>query len=176
MGRVHRVLAFGIACAASAGALPAFAAVHVLVPAGQTARVPEASVALSVSSEQSTSWLSLRLAGPSPKLALVIPLPAGSAVDRSSTAWFEALELATAPRIALPAGAEASCRDPDADPLDDTARTEHEPALAASELAVLDGIAELTAFAGEHELELTPQQEFSIAGEAAARWLVLSYG
>ena len=69
----------------------------------------EQRVAIAVSANQTTLWTSLAFDGEAGTLAVVLPVPAGTALDTSSRAFFEALFVATSPRVVPPDGASSSC-------------------------------------------------------------------
>ncbi|HSN99820.1 MAG TPA: hypothetical protein VLS89_16100, partial [Candidatus Nanopelagicales bacterium] len=64
----------------------------------------EQRVALAVGPDRTTLWTSVRVSssGPGGALGIVAPAAPGAALDWSSSAWFEALEVATAPRVLAP--------------------------------------------------------------------------
>jgi hypothetical protein len=88
----------------------ALAFVVVLVPAGRADAAglwlstddispDELRIAIAASPERTTVWTSLVFDSRPTTVALVLPAPPGSMVDVSPDSWFDALDLATAPRI-----------------------------------------------------------------------------
>lgn len=69
----------------------------------------EQRFAIAVGPSSTTIWTSLAFDGPTGSVAVVLPVPVGTALDTSSRAFFEALEVATAPRVVPPQGAQAMC-------------------------------------------------------------------
>ncbi|MFO0613106.1 MAG: DUF2330 domain-containing protein [Polyangiaceae bacterium] len=69
----------------------------------------EQRVAIAVDGGRSTTWSSLRFDGPGGTVAVVVPVKAGSSLDYSSRAFFEALEEATAVRVVPPDQKPAVC-------------------------------------------------------------------
>lgn len=69
----------------------------------------EQRVAIAVGADRTTTWSSLRFDGPGGTVALVVPVKAGSALDHTSRAFFEALEEATAVRVVPPDQKPAVC-------------------------------------------------------------------
>lgn len=121
---------------------------------GGTAVVPiEQRIAVAVGPTRTTLWTSLRLSAEAGAVGLVLPIPEGASVDRSSDAWFEALEVATAPRVFPPIGAASSCdgqSSPSAFSVEGT--TTHEASLEPDELALLKDASAVEAWASQHGL------------------------
>src|SRR5580693_5468328 len=69
----------------------------------------EQRVAVAVGPASTTLWTSLRFDSGGGDVGILLPAPPGSSIDLSSDAWFEALEVATAPRIFPPADVSPFC-------------------------------------------------------------------
>jgi hypothetical protein len=69
----------------------------------------EQRVAVAVTPQRTTMWTSLRFLADAGPVAVVLPLPPGASADLASDAWFESLEVATAPRILPPPGVRSYC-------------------------------------------------------------------
>jgi hypothetical protein len=139
----------------------------------------EQRVAIAVGPSRTTIWTSLRLSQSSPgAVAILAPAPEGTALDLSSDAWFEALEVATAPRIFPPAGLDATCPGaPPAPPslFEIEGHVEHTPSLKVQDIAVLDGIADVTNWASAAGLTLTPATESALASHGSGRYVALLF-
>jgi hypothetical protein len=107
---------------------------------------------------RTTLWTSLRFSSGAGKLAIVIPAPPGTVLDFSSDAWFEALEVATAPRIFPPAGPAPYCPGksgpPDVFQLE--GQVAHMTSLAPQDFAVLDSAQQVSTWAAKAGLALSP--------------------
>ncbi|MCC6647309.1 MAG: DUF2330 domain-containing protein [Polyangiaceae bacterium] len=90
--------------AASLLASEARAAGAFVVDPPSSAFVEEVRAAVSVDPSGSTIWLGARLAGAADHVVWIVPREAGVAVDLASSAWLDALEDATAPRVLAPQG------------------------------------------------------------------------
>ncbi len=101
------LLAAGASVAALAWPRPADAAGAWLASADL--EPVEQRLAVALAPGRTTVWTSLRFVAPAGPVAFVLPVPAGASVDRSSDAWLEALDLATAPRVFPPPHASPAC-------------------------------------------------------------------
>ncbi|MFO0754867.1 MAG: DUF2330 domain-containing protein [Byssovorax sp.] len=139
----------------------------------------EQRVAVAVGPERTTIWTSLRLSQTSAgAVAIVTPAPAGASLDLSSDAWFEALEVATAPRIFPPAAGDPVCPGaPPASPLlfEIAGHVEHVPSLPVQDVAVLDDAAAVASWAQKAGLVLTPALEGALAAQAPSRFVALLF-
>ncbi|MFT3773394.1 MAG: DUF2330 domain-containing protein [Minicystis sp.] len=118
----------------------------------------EQRVAIAANPGRTTSWTSLRFAEGGGKLGIIVPAPPGSSLDISSDAWFEALEVATAPRLFPPASVDPFCPgksgSPDVFQLD--GQVAHAASLAPQDVALLDDPGKVQAWAAQSGL-LVPQ-------------------
>src|SRR5262249_38504169 len=69
----------------------------------------EQRVAIAIGPQRTTLWTTLRFQASAGPVGIVVPAPPGASLDFSSDAWFEALDVATAPRIFPPIGASPYC-------------------------------------------------------------------
>ncbi|HMI89390.1 MAG TPA: DUF2330 domain-containing protein [Polyangiaceae bacterium] len=150
-------------------ARPAFAVGGVLVTPGETGRVIEVRYALALSAAQTTRWASLRFDRFPTAAAWILPVRPGARIDEVGDAWFEALELATAPRVVAP-----PCGDGGASP--PKIAIERRPSRGSGvpplRTALLDDVPALRAFAQSWGLELTPEMEGRL-GEVTERGFAL---
>jgi hypothetical protein len=116
----------------------------------------EVRVAFAEGPASATTWTSLRVEGAEGPFALVVPLPEGAFVDRSSDAWFEALEVATAPRVVPPAGLSAVCPGAPAaaHPFEVAGDVAHTESLAPEAIALAVDAAAVSSWAAEQGLAL----------------------
>lgn len=135
LGRAGLLTACG---ALLAGALAGPAAAQGSLSPGDHVPI-EQRVALAVGPQRTTSWSQLLVRTKPGPLAMVVPAAPGAALDWSSPAWMEALELATAPRIRPPSGVVPACPGevPPDDPVDVVGQTTHLPPLVPLEVTVL---------------------------------------
>lgn len=118
---------------------------------------------------RTTVWTSLRYDAPSGPFALVIAVPAGAALDTSSDAWFEALEVATAPRVFPPDALDPFCPGEagPAHPFHVAGDTEHEASTVPVEVVVLDDATAVTAWAADHGLFVAPAVGAALTAQAS---------
>jgi len=111
----------------------------------------EQRVAVAVGPARTTLWTSLRFDAAGGSVAIIVPAPPGSSLDFSSDAWFEALEVATAPRLFPPSGADPFCPgksgSPDVFQID--GQVSHTASLATQEVTVLDDAGALASWAAQ---------------------------
>src|SRR6185369_7998779 len=98
---------FSISCALLSGAAQGAGAGAWLSAASLTP--VEQRIAVAVGPQRTTVWTSLRFEAAGGPMGIIVPAPPGAALDLSSDAWFEALEVATAPRILPPANESPFC-------------------------------------------------------------------
>jgi hypothetical protein len=152
-GRWIGAFALGLALARDAGAVGG-----VLSTAQDPATVVEARFAIALSRARTTRWASLRVERFPGAMAWLLPVRPGARVDEVSDAWFEALEVATAPRIVGSCGGSPP-------QVSIVRSTVHEPTAAALHVATVAGADELRAFAKDWGLE--------VPAETASRFEVL---
>jgi hypothetical protein len=145
--------------------------------ASNTLTPVEQRVAIAVGPSRTTLWTSLRFKGTGGKMAIVVPAPDGSAIDFSSDAWFEALEVATAPRIFPPPNDEPFCPGKSGSPnvfqLDGLVG--HAASLAAQEITVLDGADKVMEWAGQEGLSISPALAASLQATGGAHFVAVRF-
>jgi hypothetical protein len=138
----------------------------------------EQRVALAVTPQRTTLWTSLRfLSDPGP-VAIVLPVPVGAALDVSSDAWFEALEVATAPRIFPPAGEDGVCASPTpvpSRPFDIAGVVDHHGSAPVQESALLPDLAAVSTWASARGLPLSPALQVQLEGLTAFQLFVVRF-
>jgi hypothetical protein len=135
----------------------------------------EQRVAIALGPDRTTEWTSLRFVAPPGPVAFVVPVAPGAAVDRSSDAWLESLEVATAPRVFPPVHASPTCPGEDAGapahPFDLGDALDHEPSLPAAEVVVLDGAGALASWASSRGLVLAGDLAADLGATGASRFV-----
>lgn len=144
---------------------------------GAKVHAVEQRVAIALGPERTTVWTSLRFEGESGPVGIVIPVPPGAALDTTSDAWFEALEIATAPRVFPPEGVSAACPGEDEAPSDFhmTGLEEHVASLTPAEIAVLSDPAAVSQWADLNGLDVAPELAFSLSQAVGQRFLVARF-
>jgi hypothetical protein len=137
----------------------------------------EQRVALAIGPDRTSLWTQLRVDVPSGELAIVAPAKEGASLDIASAAWFEALELATAPRILPPPGAQVGCpgESPVADPVLVEGQLFHEATLAPVEVLVLEDATDVAAWAAGRGLEVSPALAAGLAALEPTRFVALRF-
>lgn len=136
----------------------------------------EQRAVLSVGPDRSTLWVSLRLDGGAGPVAMVVPAAPGAALDWSSAAWIEALEVATAPRILPPPGDAATCPgDPPGSPFHVAADLGHVAPLFPAEVAVLADAPAVEAWAAQNGLAVSAGLATAMAGFAGQRFVAARF-
>jgi hypothetical protein len=123
-----------------------------------TIKPVEQRVAIAATPGRTTVWTSLRFDAAAGRTAIIVPAPPGSALDISSDAWFEALEVATAPRIFPPANVDPFCpgKSGPADVFQLDGQVGHVTSLAPLTLAVLDDVPKLASWTQQQGITLPP--------------------
>jgi hypothetical protein len=142
------------------------------VPSGPFQPI-EQRVAVAVGPSRTTLWTSLRFESASGPVGIVVPAPSGASLDVSSDAWFEALEVATAPRIFPPNGISPHCPGypgPE-NVFEIVGGVGHVKSLKIEDLAVLDDAAAVSAWAQQGGLLLSPAVEGSLQAISGVRFV-----
>ena len=127
----------------------------VIGPAGESLTVAEARYAVAISPAATTRWASIKLQNFPGAMAWLLPIRPGARVDEVSDAWFEALELATAPRIVpTVCGSTGAVAATEVVGLPNRVPTER-----SLESTIIDDVPALRAFASARALELSPEIE-----------------
>jgi hypothetical protein len=117
----------------------------------------EQRVAVAATPGRTVLWTSLRFSDGAGKLGIVVPAPPGSSLDLRSDAWFEALEVATAPRLFPPDGVTPFCPGKSGPPnvfqLD--GQVAHTISLVPQNVAVLADAAKVAEWAGQAGLAIS---------------------
>jgi hypothetical protein len=161
------------ACALLMGGRPAGAASALVGASSAT----ELRFAYAETAEWTTMWTSFRLAGDAGPLGVVVPLPDGAFVDHSSDAWFEALEVATAPRVLPPDGLSPYCpgaSGPD-NPFEISAKVTHEESLLPETIALADDAQGVAAWASAQGLAVDAELSNKLAGTGAVKFVVIRF-
>jgi hypothetical protein len=155
----------------AAGAAGAWIASASLTPTEQR-------IAVSVGPTRTTLWTSLRFDAAGSTAAIIVPAPPGSSLDFSSDAWFEALEVATAPRVFPPANISPYCpgKSGPATIFEIDGQVSHTQSLAPQDVAVLDDAAAVTAWAAQAGLVVSPALQSALAGLAGTRFVGVRLG
>jgi len=139
----------------------------------------EQRVAIAAGPLRTTIWTSLRFTQSAPgAVAIVVPAPPGSALDLSSDAWFEALEVATAPRVLPPVGVESACPGAPqsaAALLEIVGRVEHAPSLKVEDVTVLDDAAAVGEWASQAGLSISPALAAALGSQGPGRFVALRF-
>ena len=137
----------------------------------------EQRVAIAVGPERTTVWTSLRFDGTAGPVGVVVPVPPNAALDLSSDAWFEALEVATAPRIFPPEGVSPSCPgvEGEPDPFHLAGDVGHTPSLPPAEVVVLDDADAVASWASSSGLTLAPELASVLSGMQGKRFLAARF-
>jgi hypothetical protein len=119
----------------------------------------EQRVAIAAGPVRTTLWTSLRFNGAAGAVGVVVPVPPLSALDLSSDAWMEALEVATAPRVFPPGGISPYCpgESGDPDPFHVAGSIGHAATLAPAEVTVLPDAGAVALWAASNGLSLAPE-------------------
>lgn len=137
----------------------------------------EQRVAISAGPQRVTLWTSLRFSTPGGPLVILVPAPPGAALDIASDAWFESLEVATAPRIFPPAGMSPFCPGKSGSPniFELDGHTGHAASLAPLEVAVLDDASKAASWASAAGITISPALQASLAKLSGVRFLGVSF-
>ena len=130
-------------------------------------------MAIAVGPDRTTIWTSLRLTAPAGTIGVVIPAPPGASLDRSSDAWLEALEVATAPRVFPPESVSPFCPGESGrkNPMDVVGWTSHVESAPLDEVLVLADADAVGAWAGQHGLVISPALAAQLAALAGQRFV-----
>ncbi|NUO49874.1 MAG: DUF2330 domain-containing protein [Polyangiaceae bacterium] len=143
--------------------------------AGGDARVVEQRLALSASSGRVALWSQVRLAGTTGEVAIVLPVADGAQLDWGSRAFFESLEVATAPRIVPPA-ASPGCPGEEPEKVAHVAGdVQGSATLEPIETAILDNAAAVTAWADQNGLVISPGLSVALQTAGPVRFFVARF-
>ncbi len=171
----------GIGCALGLGlasplALPPSNATAVGLMAEGSSRAVEQRFALASAPGRVALWSQVRLSGEAGDVAIVLPVADGTALDWGSRAFFESLEVATAPRIVPPDGAPAVCPGDEPEPLAHVAGDAAGSAtLEPAETALLDDAAAVQAWADARGLDVSPGLSVALQTAGSVRFFVARF-
>ena len=132
----------------------------------------EQRIAVASSTGRHTVWLQLRIDALQGQSAVVVPVPEGAVLDYSSMAWFEALDLSTAPRVLPPS--DMSC--PGSDRVHSLVDDDNALPLDADELVIFDDPAEVFAWAEQRDMLVPPALTLALmAAPPGQRFLVARF-
>ena len=122
-------------------------------------------------------WTSLRFDASAGKVGIVVPAPPGSSLDFSSDAWFEALDVATAPRVFPPGGESPYCPGASGPTtvFDITSPLAHVVSLPVDDVVVLDDAAAVVTWAEQGGLALSPALAASLGGIGGERFIAVRF-
>lgn len=137
----------------------------------------EQRVAVSVGPDRTTLWTSLRFDAAAGNVGIVVPAPAGSSLDFSSDAWFEALEVATAPRVFPPLDESPYCpgQSGPATIFDIAGQIAHTKSLPVDDVAVLDDAGAVALWAAKSGLDLSPELATSLGALGGVRFVAVRF-
>ena len=137
----------------------------------------EQRVALSIGPSRTTLWTQLRVSTQAGPFAIVLPAADGASLDWTDDAWFEALDMATAPRVQPPSGAVAACpgESPPADPIHLVGNPLHVDPIAAVEVVVLDDADAVASWALSNSMMVTVALYDSMVTLGATRFVAARF-
>ncbi|HSN96978.1 MAG TPA: DUF2330 domain-containing protein, partial [Candidatus Nanopelagicales bacterium] len=144
---------------------------------GSAQTAVEHRVAVALGPERTTLWTSVRFEGGAGPVGVVVPVPPLAALDLSSDAWLEALEVATAPRVFPPEGISPYCpgEQGEPEPLHVAGDIGHTPTLPPAEILVLDDAGAVALWAAQHGLSLSPEIAAGLSGMQGKRFLAARF-
>ena len=137
----------------------------------------EQRVAIAVGPSRTTLWTSLRFDATGGTMAIIVPAPPGSALDISSDAWFEALEVATAPRLFPPPGGDPFCPGKSGSPsiFQIDGPVSHTASLAPQEVAVLNDAPAVSSWAAQAGFTVSPSIQAALAKLTSSRFVAVRF-
>jgi hypothetical protein len=132
-------------------------------------------VALAVGPTRQVLWSQLRFEGDAQQVAIVLPVPAGAALDWSSRAFFEALEVASAARVVPPEGVSAVCPgEPEDQPVHVTVDSGG-ATLQPVEALILGDMVAVTSWLTANDLTISPGLSAALQASAAEHYFVARF-
>jgi hypothetical protein len=116
------------------------------------ARVVEQRLALSASNGRVALWSQVRLAGTTGEVGIVLPVADGAQLDWASRAFFESLEVATAPRIVPPPGSPGCPGEEPQNVAHVAGDVQGSATLEPIETAILDDVTSVVGWADQNGL------------------------
>lgn len=146
-----------------------------LMAAGEE-RAIEQRLAMAVAPGRVSLWSQVRVDGQGGTIAIVLPVADGTAIDWGSRAFFESLEVATAPRVIPPDGAPAVCPGDQPEPLAQVVGDVAGSAtLEPAETLVLDDVAAVQAWATSQGLSISPALDVALQTAGPVRFFVARF-
>jgi hypothetical protein len=145
--------------------------------AGASLTPTEQRVAVASGPARTTLWTSLRFDAAGGPVGIVVPAPPGASLDFSSDAWFEALEVATAPRIFPPSGVSPFCSGKSGSPsvFEIAGPISHTKSLAPQGVTVLDDAAAVSTWAGQANLAIPPKLAAALMALSGVRFVAILF-
>ena len=167
MGRWRLLSAAMLVGAACVGGAPAAQAQTSVLPSpADTSDLREVQVAYAIGPDRSTLWFGARVYGASDQVIVIVPAAPGAMIDTASDAWFEALRLATHPRVLPPASKPPACASTEPPPDGTYAMigdANHTPSLAPSDGTAVRSFSELVVWAQGAGFNLSFEQLSTLA-------------
>ncbi|MBX3130731.1 MAG: hypothetical protein KF718_28695 [Polyangiaceae bacterium] len=160
--------------ASVAAATPLQAAGRLIGPFGSAPAAERVELALSAGTTRHTVWLSATLTPSGPRFAWVLPVTPGTRVDAAGNAFLEALDDATATRIAPPVGTP-SCGNSGPPATQSTAAESDVARIFPTHVSQVSNLTELQAEVAAVGLALTQQDVQRLAPHADGSFLLLTY-
>mgnify|MGYP003874605853 CR=1 FL=1 len=129
---------------------------------------------LAVSPERSVLFSQVRFDSRGSDVAVVVPVPVGAALDWSSRAFFEALEVASAPRVVGPDDND-TCPGHDTTAVDVAGDEEGLETLEPAEIVLLDDAPAVEAWAISRGLTVSPTLSLALAAETNVRFFAARF-
>ena len=140
----------------------------------------EQRVAVAAGPARTTLWTSLRFTASGGKMGIIVPAPPDASLDISSDAWFEALDVATAPRIFPPNGASPYCpgKSGPPDAFETAGQTGHVQSLTRPPppLTVLNDASAVSAWATQNGLVVPGKLMGALSALSGVRFVAVAYG
>ncbi len=145
------------------------------MPSG-TAEPVEARIAVASDPLSTRAWYSLRVESTAGDLGLVLPVPSGTSVDYGLPSFFEALEVASAPRIIPSAATDIVCPASAGQPLVDVAG-DLAPAvtLAPLETSIVATVDDVRAWASARGLTIPAALDARLVAAGTSHFVVARF-
>ena len=136
-------------------------------------------MAVAAGPSRTTLWTSLRFNATGGKMGIILPAPPGAALDISSDAWFEALEVASAPRVFPPYGSSFYCpgKSGPANAFETDGQTGHLQTVTrpAPPLTVLGDAGAVSTWASQNGLSIPPPLQAALGSLSGVSFVVVAY-
>ncbi len=135
------------------------------------ARPTEERIAVALSEQRTAVFTQLVVESDGAEVAVVVPLPAGALLDWASRAFFESLEVASAPRVLGPVGND-TCPGHDEPAVHLAGDEEGSEPLVPIELAILEGGTSVEIWAAARNLTVSEQLSTALSVSTSPHFLV----